>query len=140
MLDYRLFKEINALFAAGNFHAARRLLMEVQSRVIALRDEMSTLKIRIHTLEEAVHLSTALYPKNGAYWLATEGVHQGPFCTDCYENSGGLIRFERFSGGLVCPCCSSSLPLPESAGFYAEGRSPQHARIIPFARQRSSGI
>ena len=47
MLDYRLFKEINDLFAAGRHDKARRLLMEVQSRGIALHDEISLSLIHI---------------------------------------------------------------------------------------------
>ena len=77
MLDYRRFKEINDLFASGQPEKARRLLMEMQSRCIALRDEMSMLKIRLQTLEDILYLSQNLYEENGFYWLRTAGVKQG---------------------------------------------------------------
>lgn len=61
MLDYRRFKEINDLFASGQPEKARRLLMEMQSRCIALRDEMSMLKVRLQTFEDILYLSQNLY-------------------------------------------------------------------------------
>ena len=133
MLDYHLFKKINELFAAGRFQDARQLLMELQSRVIALRDEMEMLNLRIHTLEDAMQLSQSLYTKNGAYWIATPGVHQGPFCISCYENTGSLIRLEHFTGRLCCPCCYASPPLREPIQI-SDAVHARHARIIPFAK------
>ena len=65
MLHYRLFKEINDLFASGHVEQARRLLMEVQSRSIALHDELNLLQTRLKTLEEIVELASNLFRRNG---------------------------------------------------------------------------
>ena len=121
MLDYRRFKEINDLFAAGQAEQARRLLMELQSRCIALRDEM-------HALEEILYLSKHLRQENGVYWLTTAGVRQGPFCPYCYDTLGTLIRLEAREFSLSCPACGQGHPLPPPAA------APRMARIIPFAR------
>ena len=132
MLDYRLFKEINDLFAAGRDDKARRLLMEVQSRSIALRDEMNMLQIRLKTLEDAVHLARNLYSKNGFYWLKTEGADQGPFCPRCYDTEGGLIRLERADGTLHCPYCHATFTSQWNDDI-DDVTGARHARIIPFA-------
>ena len=135
MLDYRRFKEINDLFASGQPEKARRLLMEMQSRCIALRDEMSMLKIRLQTLEDILYLSQNLYEENGFYWLRTAGVKQGPFCPHCYESEGGLIRLEKQRKGLSCSYCNADYK--SRINIMAEADEPftgRQARILPFAR------
>lgn len=133
MLDYRLFKEINDLFASGQYRKARHLLMEVQSRCIALRDEISMLRVRLKTLEEVVFIKENLQSKDGFYWLFTNNLRQGPFCPHCYESEGGLIRLERSHKTLQCPYCHAIYPCMAN-GEYQEGPAVRHARIIPFAR------
>lgn len=131
MLHYRLFKEINDLFAAGHDDQARRLLMEVQSRSIALHDEITLLQNRLKTLEEAVDMGRNLFRRHGLYWLKANKIQLGPFCPRCYENEGGLIRLERVHGGLHCPYCLATLASPLHP---IEEDGVPHARIIPFAK------
>lgn len=133
MLDYRLFKEINDLFTSGQYRKARHLLMEVQSRSIALRDEISMLRARLKTLEDAAFLNENLQCQNGFYWLFTNDLRQGPFCPHCYESEGGLIRLERSHKTLRCPYCHATYPGMANEEFQ-EGDAVRHARIIPFAR------
>ena len=123
MLDYRRFKEINDLFASGQPEKARRLLMEMQSRCIALRDEMSMLKVRLQTFEDILYLSQNLYEEYGFYWLRTAGIKQGPFCPHCYESEGALIYCSTSYKGTVRVMTETAEPL---AG--------RQARILPFAK------
>ena len=134
MLDYRLFKEINDLFAAGQHDKARRLLMEVQSRSIALHDEISMLKARLKNLEEVIHLAETLTLEKGFYWLAANGLRQGPFCPRCYEYEGGLIRLERACGSMHCPYCHAVYQGLQSETDFGNNAAARYARIIPFAR------
>lgn len=131
MLHYRLFKEINDLFASGHVEQARRLLMEVQSRSIALHDELNLLQTRLKPLEEVVELASNLFRRNGLYWLKAKDINLGPFCPRCYENEGGLIRLERADGTLHCPYCHAVLSCPPE--FCGSEDAQQRARIIPFA-------
>lgn len=136
MLDYRRFKEINDLFASGQPEKARRLLMELQSRCIALRDEMSMLKVRLQTFEDIFYLSRNLYEADGFYWLRTVGAKQGPFCAHCYESEGALIRLEKTGSELRCPYCDSRYAgsARASAGPADSRLAMRQARILPFAR------
>ena len=135
MLDYRRFKEINDLFASGQTEKARHLLMEMQSRCIALRDEMSMLKIRLQSLEDVLYLAQNLFEENGFYWLHTGGVRQGPFCPRCYETEGGLIRLDKRKHGLECPCCRATYEhLPALEAGASSGMKAGAARILHFAR------
>lgn len=136
MLHYRLFKEINDLFASGRDDQARRLLMEIQSRSIALHDEVNLLQTRLKTLEEAMRLSCNLFRRNGLYWLKAQDINLGPFCPHCYDHEGGLIRLERSKGALHCPYCHTVITRPsplEDGGYEATGEATPRARIIPFA-------
>lgn len=128
MLDYCRFRDIHDFFASGQPEKARRLLMEIQSRCIALRDEISMLKLRLQTAEEALYLSQNLYREDGFYWLRSAGARQGPFCPRCYEAEGALIRLERIAEGLGCPLCNELYKLPT----HKQGCS--QARILRFAR------
>lgn len=132
MMDYCRFRDINDFFANGQPEKARRLLMEIQSRCIALQDEISMLKLRLQTAEEALYLAQNLAREGSFYWLNSPGVRQGPFCPRCYDSEGALIRLERVDSLLVCPYCQESyaLPIQKSAPKALTG----HARILHFAR------
>ena len=135
MLDYRRFKEINDLFASGQTEKARHLLMEMQSRCIALRDEMSMLKIRLQSLEDVLYLAQNLFEEHGFYWLHTSGVRQGPFCPRCYETEGGLIRLEKRKHRLECPYCRAAYDYhPELDAVASSGMKAGAAKILHFAR------
>lgn len=135
MLDYRRFKEINDLFASGQTEKARHLLMEMQSRCIALRDEMSMLKIRVQSLEDVLYLAQNLFEEQGFYWLHTSGLRQGPFCPRCYETQGGLIHLDKRKKKLECPCCHASYnQLPEMNAAASSGINAGAAKILHFAR------
>ncbi len=129
MLDYRRFRDINEFFASGQPQKARRLLMEMQSRFIALRDEISLLRLRLQTAEDALQLSRNLYLDGDLYWLKSDPEPAGPFCPACYEAEGALIFLDRLKCELVCPYCHTSYPLRNA-------RSPEggivHARILHF--------
>lgn len=107
-MDYCRFRDINDFFAKGEHQKARRLLMEMQSKCIALRDEITMLKIRLHTAEEALYLSKNLFKENCMYWLKMPGGKQGPFCPGCFESEGALIKLEKYKRELVCPYCHES--------------------------------
>jgi hypothetical protein len=135
MLNYRRFKEINDLFAQGQPEEARRRLMEIQSRFIALRDEMNMLKMRVQTFEDILYLAQNLHEAEGLYWLKTGGIKQGPFCPRCYESEGGLVRLEKRQHGLHCPYCHADHK--GRARLLADEPEMPPARaahVIPFVR------
>lgn len=131
MLDYCRFRDINDFFANGQPEKARRLLMEIQSRCIALRDEICMLKLRLQTAEEALYLAGNLFQENGFYWLKSPTSIQGPFCPRCYESEGAFIRLEKTREGLACPYCNELYKQEIPASQEARNRP---ARILRFAR------
>lgn len=141
MLDYYSFKEINDLFAQGRAEQGRHLLMELQSRYIAMRDEMEALKQQVQEFEDILYLSKNLVQTDGFYWLKIGSVRQGPFCPDCYQRDGALTRLECKKDRLCCPYCGSSHPRPavdndhsNADALHADEAPCRSSRIIQFAR------
>lgn len=133
MMDYCRFRDINDFFASGQPEKARHLLMEIQSRCIALRDEVSMLRLRLQTAEDALYLAQNLFLEKGFYWLKSPGVSQGPFCPRCYEQEGALFRLERLVEQLICPYCHESFVI-DIKRPRTEASLGRPARILRFAR------
>ena len=135
MLDYLKFKEINALFAQGHFEEARRILMELQARYIALYDEVSVLKKQVQEFEDILFLANNLHTEGGQYWLRTGSIRHGPFCKPCYDYTGKLIRLESHTSVWRCPHCGllhSREPAAQAA-LAVNGPLARQAKIIPFS-------
>lgn len=141
MLDYYSFKEINDLFAQGRAEQGRHMLMELQSRYIAMRDELEALKQQVQEFEDILYLSKNLVQVGDFYWLKIGSVRQGPFCPDCYQRDGTLTRLECNKDLLRCPYCDSTHQRPPveneqhtAASLHPNGATPRSSRIIQFAR------
>jgi len=135
MLAYSTFKEIHALFTQGHFEAARRLLMELQARYIALCDEVNILKKQVQEFEDILFLSQNLVTEGEQYWLRAGGIKHGPFCKSCYEYTGKLIRLESHKNVWRCPYCGllhSRAPMPQPA-LPVHSPLMRQGKILPFS-------
>ena len=134
MLDYRKFKQISELFMQGHFEAARRMLMALQARYIALYDEVSVLKKQVQEFEDILFLSQNLVTEGEQYWLRAGGLQHGPFCRPCYEHTGKLIRIEGHKRVWRCPYCGllSSREAESRTALAVNGSLPRPGKIIPF--------
>ena len=135
MLHYAKFKEINELFIQGHFEAARRILMELQARYIALCDEVSVLKKQIREFEDILFLSQNLMAEGEQYWLRTGSIKQGPFCKPCYEYTGKLMRLESHKNVWRCPYCGLLHGRDPVSPMALAANSPlvRQGKIIPFS-------
>ncbi|MDR0466809.1 MAG: hypothetical protein LBH94_05575 [Deltaproteobacteria bacterium] len=134
MLDYWNFKIINGLLLEGRNGEARRLLMELQARYIALHDEVNELKRQVREFEEILFLSQNLVAEEGQYWLQTNGLMHGPFCKPCYEYAGKLIRLESRKNVRRCPYCGllHSRKAASGEALAANNTLTRQRRILPF--------
>ena len=135
MLEYYHFKEINELFLKGQHEEAQHLLSEMQARYIAVCDENSLLKMQVQELEDVLFLAKNLIYDGTCYWLHTGSVRQGPFCPDCYNREGALIRLETQGGEWRCPVCNATHTglLAHLAAGPTAMRAPKPAKVIPFS-------
>ena len=134
MLDYYTFKKIHALFMQGHFEEARRMLMELQARYIALCDEVNVLKQQVQEFEDIIFLAQNLMTEGEQYWLRTGGVKHGPFCKPCYEYTGKLIRLENHKNVWRCPYCGLLYSREPVSRMALAANSPpvRQGKILPF--------
>jgi hypothetical protein len=134
MLCFWTFKEVSELFIRGHCEEARRILMKLQARYIALYDEVHVLKKQVQELEDILFLSQNLTVEGEQYWLRTGSIKHGPFCKPCYEYIGKLVRLESHKSVWRCPYCGllhSREPAPQLA-MAANSSLMQPGKIIPF--------
>ena len=134
MLNYYIFKEINALFMQGHVEEARRMLMDLQARYLALCDEVSMLKRQVQEFEDILFLAQNFITEGEQCWLRTGSIKHGPFCKPCYEYSGKLMRLECHRTVWRCPYCGLMHSRePVLQGALAVNSPPvRPGRIIPF--------
>lgn len=103
MLEFYRFREVHELFSKGLLDDARIALTELQQRYVTLCDENNLLKQQIKEFEDVLYLSRNLVFDGAVYWLITGEIKQGPFCQDCYNREGLLMRL---NDGLSCWHCT----------------------------------
>lgn len=107
MLDYHLFKKAFDSIASGDAAEARNILARLQDKYIETADENSALKAQIQEYEDVLYLAKNLEYDGFSYWLKTGAFKQGPFCKDCFEREGLLVRLQESSRGHACPQCGA---------------------------------
>jgi hypothetical protein len=83
-------------------------LADAKIEISKVQDVLSEKERRIRELEEALNVRQKLIWESPYYWLDNNGVKDGPYCQQCYDNSRKLIRLqgdERGSWG--CATCKN---------------------------------
>ena len=121
MLEFYRFREVHELFSKGLLDDARIALAELQQRFITLCDENNLLKQQVKEFEDVLYLSRNLVFDGAVYWLITGKIKQGPFCQDCYNREGLLIRLTDGLSFWQCSQCGWRLQRNSSGGVVADG-------------------
>ena len=118
----------------GHVEEARRKLMDLQARYLALYDEVSMLKRQVQEFEDILFLSQNLISEGEQCWLRAGSAQHGPFCKPCYEYTGKLMRFERHKTVWRCSYCGLMLSREpaDQASLAANNPRVRPGRIIPF--------
>ena len=146
MLEYYKFKQIADLFGKGQNDEALLQLAELQHRYVALSDENITYRMQIQEYEDILYLSRNLFFDGRFFWLATGPVKQGPFCAECYNRDGLLVRLAGQMETRHCPYCHTpyhevtpyivmeqAMAVPQEAASPSLGKQSRHkTRVIPF--------
>ncbi len=73
---------------------------------------------KIKTLEEALHTKKNVVWESPWYWCMDEGKKDGPFCQQCYDKDGTLIRLQDYRNGYWgCLNCKNSYDLGGGSGI-----------------------
>ncbi len=107
MLDYYLFKQVHDLYEQGRTENARLILRELQEKYIETCDENAMLKTQVQEYEDVLYLAKNLEYDGFSYWLKTGTIKQGPFCQQCFDKDGLLIRLHEHSDSWKCLTCGA---------------------------------
>ncbi len=129
MLDYYLYKQVYELFTHGRAEEAKNILTELQEKYIEIADENSLLKTQIQEYEDILYLAKNLEYDGFSYWLKTGSIRQGPFCSNCYDKGGLLIRLTENGQQWRCATC----------GAHYEHKAPPQAPRLEVQTPRAEG-
>ncbi|MDR2892793.1 MAG: hypothetical protein LBV80_06900 [Deltaproteobacteria bacterium] len=113
MLEYYRFKVINDLFINGQVEEACIQLKDLQKRYITLCEENSAFKSQMREYEDILYLARNFVFDGTFYWLITGSIKQGPFCPNCYNNDGQLVRITDMRPRR-CSVCGEIFELPRT--------------------------
>lgn len=113
MLEYYKFKVINDLFMKGQTDEACLQLKELQKLYVDQCEETASLKAQIREYEDILFLARNFVFDGTFYWLITGSIKQGPFCANCYNRDGQLVRITDMHPRR-CPSCGEIFEVPRS--------------------------
>lgn len=122
MLEYYRFKVIRDLFLKGQVEEACIQLRELQKRYVNLCDENSAYKAQIREYEDILYLARNFVFDGVFYWLITGSIKQGPFCPNCYNRDGQLVRITDMRPKR-CAMCGEVFEMPASGKRSAGGNT-----------------
>lgn len=112
------YKEIVELIKKGSTLEAQEQIMELREAALELQEENIELKELVKELEESVRKKGNTIFENDAYWIVDGENKDGPFCQQCFDSDGILIRlhkaqFQRpsdnqWSKGGLCRKCGAN--------------------------------
>ena len=134
MLDYYLFKQIHDLFVQGEHAEAKSLLLQLQEKYIETCDENTLLKTQIQEFDDVLYLAKNLKYDGFSYWLKTGTIRQGPFCQQCFDKDGLLVRLHEAESGWVCHTCGYRYepPVQDFDSLRAKPGKHETAKVIPL--------
>lgn len=127
MLDYYLFKQVHDLYEQGRTQNARLILKELQAKYVETCDENALLKSQVQEYEDILYLAKNLEYDGFSYWLKTGNIKQGPFCQQCFDKDGLLIRLHEHEDAWKCLTCGVSFErLKEDVGIEQAPPAREH--------------
>ncbi len=123
MLEYYRFKVINNLFLKGQTEAACLQLRELQKLYVDLCEENAVLKANMREFEDVLYLARNFVFDGTFYWLLTGNIKQGPFCPNCYNRDGQLVRISEARPRRCMNCGEIFEPAAQAGKTHASGNS-----------------
>lgn len=84
------FDKMLGLVTGSNDPMLLKSVIEVQRELVGLQEENRNLRSEIHDLKNVEIIKSELKYKGNAYYKGEEG----PFCTNCFDVTGKLVRLQ----------------------------------------------
>jgi ribosomal protein L37AE/L43A len=90
----------------------------------------------VQEYEDILYISKNLVFDGASYWLQTGSIRQGPFCPECYNKDGLLVRLAEQGGEWRCHQCASNFGYERTLNRQPErpavAMSQRIAKVIPL--------
>ena len=84
-------------------------LADAKLEVVGVQQTLAEAEARTRELEQQLQTREKLKWREPSYWLEDEGNEQGPFCQQCYDTGGKLVRLHGDHDGCYeCKACKNS--------------------------------
>ena len=106
-------KDVYDLLKKGSDLETQEQLMKLREEAFEIQAENVSLKEQIQELEAARNLAAQLEFDGRVYWRIEGDIKQGPFCQQCFDSEGKLIRVQKKGGAdwgghwFDCHTCKS---------------------------------
>ena len=97
--------------------------VDLQAQLVELSDQNAELRAKLAAIDERKRIGALLTPHGDAYWKREDGKVDGPFCTNCWDGEGLLMRLLKAGANFpwpTCPRCKVKLvahtPRPPAQG------------------------
>lgn len=102
------YKDIVDLLKKGATIEAQEKIMELREGALELQEENIRLRERIKELEEKLNRKENVIWEPPSYWIKDGDKKDGPYCQQCYDKDGDLIRLKDHRNGYwTCPTCKN---------------------------------
>ena len=120
---------------SGSYESMLAAVSGMDAEYIAVCDENAMMRMQVHEFEDILYLAKNLVFDGFCYWLVTGSIKQGPFCQNCYNREGALIRLDTNNGKGTCSICGHVMERDPRLTRPTHPRtSKSGARILPFRR------
>ena len=89
------YKEITDLIKKGATIEAQEKIMELREAALALEEENIELKNKVKELEDKLNTKANVVWESPYYWSVNGDEKDGPYCQNCYDGDGKLIRLQQ---------------------------------------------
>ena len=106
------YKDIVDLLKKGATVEAQEKVMELREAALELQEENIELNKKVKELQEALEVKGSIVYEPPYYFIEKDGKKDGPFCQNCYDSGGKLIRLQEQQpkkGRWTCHCCNKNV-------------------------------
>ena len=102
------YKNIVELLKKGSTIEAQEKIIELREGALSLQEENIKLREKIRKLESELNKKKEVVWEPPYYWLVDDQSKDGPFCQNCYDKNGNLIRLQGDGAGWwECKSCKN---------------------------------
>ena len=102
------YKDIVELLKKGSTIEAQEKIIELREGALSLQEENIKLREKIKELESELNKKKEVIWEPPYYWVVDGQSKDGPFCQNCYDKNGKLIRLQGDGEGWwECKSCKN---------------------------------